>query len=57
MSKKKYYRASEVAEYLGIGKSTVWLYVAQQKLQSIKLSSRVTVFDIDDINKLFENTN
>lgn len=55
MSQKKYYRASEVAEYLGIGKSTVWLYVAQDKLPSIKLSPRVTVFDIADVEKLFEN--
>lgn len=53
--KKKYLRASEVAEYLSIGKSTVWLYAKQGKLTPKKLSSRVTVFDIDDVNKLFDD--
>lgn len=51
---KKYLRAKEVAEYLGIGLSTVWLYVAQKKLPSKKLSARVTVFNIDDVEKLFD---
>lgn len=49
---KKYFRAKEVAEYLGIGLSTVWLYVSQGKLKSKKLSNRVTIFDIEDIEKL-----
>ncbi len=51
---KKYYRAKEVAELLGIGKSTVWLYSKQGKLKPKKLSSRVTVFSIEDINSLFD---
>jgi len=37
-------RAKEVAKYLGIGESTVWLYVKQGKLKTIKLSARVTIF-------------
>lgn len=48
-------RAKEVAKYLGIGLSTVWLYVKQGKLHPTKLSSRVTIFnkkEIDDfVNK------
>lgn len=52
---KKYLRAKEVAEYLGVGLSTIWLYVAQNKLQSRKLSARVTVFSIEDVEKLFDN--
>lgn len=51
---KKYYRAPEAAEFLGIGVSTVWLYAKQQKLQTIKLSQRVTVFDIDELNRFIE---
>jgi predicted DNA-binding transcriptional regulator AlpA len=43
--------AKEVAEYLGIGISTVWLYAKQGKLKPIRLSPRVTVFDINDIEK------
>lgn len=48
----KYLRAANVAKYLNIGKSTVWLYAKQGKLTPKKLSSRVTVFDIDEVNKL-----
>lgn len=50
---KKYYRAKEVAKLLGIGLSTVWLYSKQGRIKPIKLSSRVTVFSIEDINNLF----
>lgn len=49
---KKYYRAREAALYLGVGLSTIWLYAKEKKLTSIKLSSRVTVFSIDDLNNL-----
>jgi len=52
---KKYLRAKEVAQYLGIGLSTVWLYAKQGKLTPKKLSQRVTVFDINDVDKLFDN--
>lgn len=51
---KKYYRASEAAEFLAIGLSTVWLYAKQGKLTPKKLSPRVTVFDIDDLNNLIK---
>jgi predicted DNA-binding transcriptional regulator AlpA len=52
---KKYLRAKEVAQYLGIGLSTVWLYSKQGKLTPKKLSQRVTVFSINDVDKLFDN--
>ena len=41
-------RAKEVAEYLGIGLSTVWLYAKQGLLKPINLSPRVTVFRKSD---------
>ncbi|MDC0932696.1 DNA-binding protein [Arcobacteraceae bacterium] len=50
---KKYYRAKELKELLGVGLSTVWLYAKQRKITPIKLSERVTVFSIDEINKVF----
>ena len=50
---KRYYRAKELAEHLGIGLSTVWLYSKQKKIIAIQLSQRVTVFDINEVNKLF----
>lgn len=52
---KKYYRAKEVSELLGIGLSTVWLYAKQNKITPIKLSERVTVFDIKEINRLIDS--
>lgn len=50
---KKMYRAKEVSKLLGIGLSTVWLYAKQGKITPIKLSEKVTVFSIDEINKSF----
>ncbi len=49
---KKYLRAKEVAQYLGVGLSTVWFYAKQGKLKAKKISQRVTVFDIDEVEKL-----
>lgn len=52
---KRYLRAKEVAEYLSIGLSTVWLYASQGRLAAKKLSPRVTVFDIDEVNRLLDD--
>lgn len=49
--KKKKYRAKELAEYLGIALSTVWLYSKQGKIKAQKISNRVTVFDIDEVER------
>ena len=43
-------RAKDVAEYIGIGLSTVWLYAKQGLLKPINLSPRVTVFKKSDID-------
>lgn len=51
---KRFLRAKEVAEYLSIGLSTVWLYASQGRLTPKRLSARVTVFDIDEVNSLFD---
>ena len=48
-------RAKEVANYLSIGLSTVWHYARIGKLTPIKLSSRVTVFSMDEVNALLDN--
>ncbi len=52
---KQWYRAKEVAEYLSCGLSTVWLMASQGRLKPKKISSRVTVFHIDDIHSLFDD--
>lgn len=49
---KKYLRAKEVAEYLGIGLSTVWCYAKEGRLIPKKISPRVTVFSVDEIDNL-----
>ena len=54
-ARKKFLRAKETAHYLSIGLSTVWLYAKEGKLTPKKLSARVTVFDIDEINNLIND--
>ncbi len=51
----KYLRAKEVAQYLSIGLSTVWLYAKNGTITPKRLSARVTVFDINEIDKLLTN--
>ncbi len=46
-------RAKLIAEKFGVGLSTVWLYAKEGKLTPIKVSSRVTVFDTNEVLKLF----
>ena len=49
---KEHYRPKEAAQYLGIGLSTVWLYIKQGKLHTRKLSDRVTVISRLELEKL-----
>lgn len=48
---KKFMRARELANHLGIALSTVWLYAKQGKITSKKLSERVTVFNVAEVEK------
>ena len=52
---KKYYRAKEVAEYLGVTTTTIWNYAKEGRLTPKKLSPQATVFDIEEVEKLFDN--
>lgn len=47
----KYLRPKELADFFGIGLSTVWLYSKQGKIQKRKISSRVTIFNVEDAEK------
>ena len=47
----KYMRAKQLALHLGIGLSTVWAYVKQGKITANKISDRVTVFDVVEVEK------
>ncbi len=46
---KTKYRAKELAEYLGIGLSTVWKWAKDGKIRPHNLSKGVTVFDINEV--------
>ena len=45
----------QTAEYLGIGKSTLWKYVASGDIKVVKLGHRSTRFDINDIDQYIES--
>lgn len=47
---KELLRVKEVAHYLGIGISSVWLFSKQKKIKAIKLSDRVTVWAKSDLD-------
>ena len=51
VQEEKYKRAKGLAKYLGIGLSTVWLYAKQGKITPKKLSPRVTVFEVAEVEK------
>lgn len=46
-------RARDIQKYFGIGLSTVWYYAKQKKLNGVKISSRCTVFDRDEVLEFF----
>lgn len=54
---KQMYRAKELAQFLGIGLSTVWLYAKKGKITPKKISTGVTVFDIDEVLQKLELKN
>ena len=47
----KFMRAKQLAEHLGIGLSTVWLYAKQGKITPKKASDRVTLFEVEKVEK------
>lgn len=57
MQTQKYLRAKEMAKYLQCGISTIWLYSKQGKLTPKKPSPRVTLFSIDEAEKLMQISN
>jgi predicted site-specific integrase-resolvase len=48
-------RAKQVAQRYSIRLSTVWAYAKQGKLTPIKVSDKVTVFDVAECDKLFSS--
>jgi len=53
-----YMRPKEVAQKLGISKVTLYRYAQDENFpKKIKLSSKVTVWDFDEIVEYFKNKN
>lgn len=50
--RNEYVRAKGAAQYCSIGVSTIWLYAKQKKITPIKLSPKVTVFNIRELDVL-----
>lgn len=48
---QKYLRAKDLAKHFSIGESTVWYYLKVGKIKSKKLSTRVTVFNVKEVEK------
>lgn len=46
-------RAKQIAKEFSISLSSVWLFAKQGKLTAIRVSSRVTVFDTQEVIALF----
>ena len=44
------YRPKEAAQYLGVGLSTIWLYIRQNKIKTKKISDRVTIISKSDLD-------
>lgn len=49
-------RPKNAAKFLDIGLSTFWLYVSQGKIQTIKLSDRVTVVHEDELQRFINHS-
>lgn len=44
-------RMKELSKYVGIPKSTLYLYIKQGKFQGIKVSEKVVVYDLSIVEK------
>ena len=47
-------RPKEAAKFLGVGLSSFWLYVKQGRIQTIKLSERVTIVKASELEAFIE---
>ena len=55
-STPKFMRAKHLAKHLDIGLSTLWLYHKQGRISSKKISKRVTVFEVKEVEKALFGT-
>lgn len=48
---KRYMRASELSIYLSISKSSIWKYLKEKRIESIKIGGNVTLFEVAEVEK------
>lgn len=51
------FRPKDASKYLGVGLSTVWLYIKQGKLKAHKLSPQVTILRKTDLDNFINGHN
>lgn len=51
IERPKFLRAKGVAKRFSIGESTVWYYLKMGKIKSNKISKRVTLFDVEEVEQ------
>ncbi|WP_198304188.1 helix-turn-helix domain-containing protein [Arcobacter vandammei] len=51
IERPRFLRAKELADYLCIGESTVWYYLKIGKIKSIKISPKVTLFNVAEVEE------
>ncbi len=53
---RKRLRAKEVSAIYGVSQSTVWGYTRKGLLKPIRVTPGTTLFDVDEVEKLFSNS-
>ncbi len=48
---KKWYRVSELSQYTGLSKSSIWNYARNGVITAYKFGSKCTVFNIDEVEQ------
>ena len=48
---KQNFRPQEAAEYLGVGRSTLWRYIREGHIKTKKLSQRVTIISKAELER------
>ncbi len=56
LQEKTHIRPKEARAYLGISESTLWLWVKKGYLHPTKITNRVTVFNIDELDKVLDGS-
>ncbi len=53
----KFLRPKPMASHIGVSLSTLWNYQKQGRIQSIKVSSRVVLFNVEEVEKALLGSN